>query len=138
MDIPMEALLPYASFALAVAGLVVRIFLAPESRKAAMLVIVLTLLVVMTGVGSYRVYLHEEQVEAISEKIITKLGTNMKTLEEIYEDLLQADPAVTSEALERLIDARRVDHKILDVRDDLGTRFRARGYFVTEAGKGQP
>jgi hypothetical protein len=138
MGISLEEILPYASFALAVAGLVVRIFLRSDSRKSAMLIIVLTLLVVMTGLGSYRAFLHARHVEAAAETILTKLGNQTKTFEEIHEDFIETDPNIIGEALESLVETGRVDHKIMDVRDDLGTRFRVRGYFAKDTGKGRP
>ena len=124
------SLLPYISFALSLSGLVVRVFLPSDSRKIMVLGIVITCLVVITGVGFYQAIIHKQHVEATANEIVTTLHSGTKTLDEVHENLYKADFRITTEALDRLVATNKVGQKILKVRDDLGRRFRVRSYYL--------
>ena len=133
MTIPLEKLLPYASFAIALGGLVARIYFPPDSRKETISAVVIAFLVLMTGVGLYQAVEHERHVEAISTKIVAALGSDTKTFDQIYEALFPVDFPVANEALDYLVNSNIVGHRVLDVRDDLGSRFRVRGYYFSSS-----
>ena len=132
MDI---SLLPYISFALSLGGLVVRVFLRSDSRKLTVLGIVITCLVVLTGVGIYQSLSHKRRVEAAAKEIVGALGNSTRTFDELQEILYKPDFPLTTEALDALVSTNKVGQKILDVRDELGRHFRVRGYYVTATSK---
>lgn len=131
MTVPLEKLLPYASFAIALGGLVARIYFPPDSRKETISAVVIAFLVIMTGVGLYQTINHERHVEAVAKKIIVALGSETKTFDQIYETLHYVDFPVANEALDHLVNTNVVGHEVLDVRGDRGSKFRVRGYYVT-------
>lgn len=61
---------------------------------------------------------------------MAKLGPEVKPVDQLYQDFFQPDFAMVNEALKKLISSGTVGHKMLDVRDDLGTRYQMRGYYV--------
>lgn len=124
------SLLPYISFALSLGGLIVRVFLPSDSRKVAVLGIVITCLVVITGVGFYQAISHKRHVEAAANEIVSTLRGGTKTLDEIHENLYKTDFRITTEALDGLVATAKVGQKISNVRDDLGRRFRVRTYYL--------
>ena len=129
MSIPLATLLPPISFALSLAGLLVR-FIFPDSRKLTVLGILLTCLVVMTGAALYQAVNHERRVELVADQIVTALGSETKTFDELHEELYKSDLSTTTEALDSLVMAKKVGQRILEVRDNFGTGFRVRGYYA--------
>lgn len=130
MGTVIEKILPYCNFALAIAGLVVRVFLRPDSRKATILGIVIIFMVVMTGVGAFQAINHERLVDATSREIITVLASDTRTFDQISQALYKPDLRVATEALDDLVKTKIVGHQMLDVRDDIGRRFSVRGYYL--------
>lgn len=125
-----ENLLPYFNFALAIAGLAVRVFLRSDSRKATILGVIIIFMLVITSVGVLQTINYERLVEAASREIIAVLGSETKTFDQIYQALYKPDLRVVTAALDELVKTRIVGHHILDVRDDIGRRFSVRGYYL--------
>lgn len=131
MSNSIDAFLPYLSFALSLGGLAAQLFLSSSPRKSVVLLIVATCLVVITGMGWYEVYSHARNVEEVSAEIVTALGTDTMTFDELYQALFKVDLGVATEALDALVRDKRVGHKLLEARDSSGNSYTFRAYYLS-------
>ncbi len=129
-----DQLLPYLSFGLSLVGLVAQLFRPSGSRKSAVTLIA-ACLVVITGFGLYQICDHARQIDDVSADIITTLGTDTKTFDELHQALFKVDVSLATEALDSLIKDKSVGQKMLEARDNFGTRFTFRGYYLTARGR---
>lgn len=129
-SISLEKLLPIGSFAIALAGLIIRLICPSGPRKETMIVTVISFLALMTGVALHEAHQHDQRVHAVSKEIVTIIGNDIKTFDQVYEALFKVDFAVANEAIDILVASNKVGHKFLELHDDSGDRIRVRGYYV--------
>jgi hypothetical protein len=112
------------------AGLLVRIFWPSESQKEALIGAVIVFLTILGFVSLYEKYQHERLIERVSMDVVSIIGNDTKTFEQINEALFKAAYTDASEAIDRLVTTGRVGHTLLDLQDTYGNRYRVRGYYV--------
>jgi uncharacterized membrane protein (UPF0182 family) len=128
-NISLDTFLGIMSVAISIGGFIT-IFLKQERKREVALVVVLTVLVAISVILFIRDGQHEKQVEIVSNEIVDKIGTTSKTFDQLFEELYYPDFTVLSEALDNLIKNGKVEHKILEVRNDIGELYRVRGFYL--------
>ena len=126
-----ENLLQIVGFSISFAGLV-RVFLPADRNKEIVIAIILSLLLLLSVFSLYRGYQHYRLLDDVSAQIVSKLGGDRKTFDQILEDLHYVDTALAHEAIDKLVVLGKVNHKLTDVRGDLDERFRTRVYFAVK------
>ena len=125
----LKQLLPYFSFTISVAVLMVWVFFSFNSHNEAILIAIITLLVLITGVELYRTINQERHIEAVAKQIFIALGSDTKTIDQLYWDLPPADRTVLSEALDYLIRSNKINYTTLNLHDNLGREFPTPSYY---------
>lgn len=115
-------------FALAIASFIG--LLIGWEKKIVVIVAALVAFVIIGGVKVYEYHYHWMRVESTSGLIVKELGTDRKTLDQLCQTFRPQEVQFVEEALTELVNIRKVGHKILDMRDDLSSRYPVRIYYV--------
>lgn len=129
MQMTLETILAIGSFAISFGGLV-GILIVRDKTKEISIVVVIAALVILSSIALCQDYQHRQRVATVSKAIMEELGQEVKAFDQLYETLYYVEFTIVNEALNELVNTGKVGHKVLELRDDLGARFRVRGYYV--------
>jgi len=127
-------LLEIFCFAFAVAEFVQRIRLRgkePLNARKELSIVGLSVLLLLSSVALYQTYSHHREVSRISKNITDTLGSHVKTFDQIFEALNHPGFSIVNETLDDLVDSGNIGHNVFDVKDDYGSTYRVRGYYVS-------
>ena len=133
----LELVLSIASFALAIAGLIVRFFLPDRPAKHTLIAAVLIFILIISSASLFKIWEEDKEIQSAAEDILRIIGNEKRTFEDILADFRQPDYKIISDALDLLIEEKRVGSKILTFSIDEQNGGRARLYFVRTFGSGQ-
>jgi hypothetical protein len=135
--ISVETLIALASMVFGLGGFLTGIFPSDKPRTTRLKIILMTCFVAFVSTASVSVWQnhqHSERVLATTEKLVAILGAGPKTIDQLYEESFPADFSTVSESLGKLIETKKVDHRVEDVKDTAGLPYRVRLYFVKQPG----
>jgi len=121
--------LSIASFAISLGGLVPILFFQDRIKQVA-LAIIISALIVTSGVKLFDVYSHEELISRVENEMLEKLSVNTWTFDQIYNELHYVTFPIANEALFRSVESGRIGHNIVEFRNASGEILQVKGYFV--------
>ncbi|KPA18762.1 conserved hypothetical protein, membrane [Candidatus Magnetomorum sp. HK-1] len=120
MDFNLDSTLSIISLALSIGGLV-PIFRLQDQRKALLLAVMISVLVLLSTISLYRVFQHQKEVEYVSGEVINVLGKGPKTINQIDQNIYHIDYAILLEAVEDLVRTDKIHYesmKLFDVQQN--------------------
>jgi len=91
-----EIILSIASFSISVGGLVAVVVVKDARKKVIVLSVIVSALIVTSGVTLYSSYQHEKYIDRVQEKMIDILSTGAITFDDLYQNIF---PPVSHELL---------------------------------------
>ena len=122
--------LPVASFALAAGGLAVRFFAPSGPAKQTLIAAVFLFILVASGLLWQQDWEEKRQVQRAAIEIISIVGNEKRTYEEIVAGLRQPNYQVANRAIDLLIDENRLGSEEATIIDKTDRVFRVRLYYV--------
>lgn len=136
-SLSLELVLSIASFALAIAGLIIRFFLPDRPAKHTLIAAVLIFILLISSASLFNIWEENNAIQRAAEDIVRIIGNEKRTFEDILADFRQPDYKIISDALDLLIEEKRVGSKVLTFFIDEQNEGRVRLYFVRTFGSGQ-
>jgi len=135
MDI--DALLSALALAVSVGGLVPIFIIKENRRKELTIAVMVSLLIALTAAMAARSHEHGREVRSIQKEIVGTLSGNRWTLDQLYKQLHYPRREVFFEGLSGVVEQRRVQQAVVQVRIDDSTPVDVRLYWVETAGSSQ-
>lgn len=120
--------LSIVSFVLSLGGLIPIFFLKKQKKMVALTVIVSALLVT-TGVVLFRVLQHEKLIINVQTEIRTELSGKTKTFDQLYQELHYREYPIVTEALFREVEKGSLGQKTIYFHQE-GESIPVKTYFV--------
>jgi len=117
------------SLALSLGGFV-NIVVQPVRKMYLLLVVILSLIVLIAAAEISLIIQHQRRVERVSQQITRELGPDVKDFQQLLQGLHEPEYSVASEAVDELVEANQIGHKILDLRDDNGLMYPVEVYYA--------
>lgn len=125
----MEKYLAAISLAISVGSFFAVLIAKGEKKKVLVAIVALVALIVISTLTYIDVQRHDHHIKYVSGEIIEILGTNSKTFDQLYEELYFTSVSDLNEALGILITNGNVGHKILEVDDNRGEKYRVKCFY---------
>lgn len=124
----LQALMDVVGLALAIGG-VVELLRGREKRRRVVVVVVLSALAVLSAAAIVDSYVHRRKVEEAQARVVGVLGTDAKTIDDIYAELRYTNFPLMNEALDSLVSRGVVGDRVLELKDGTGVNRRVRVYY---------
>jgi hypothetical protein len=122
--------LPLASFAIALAGVLVRLSPFSQSAKAHILSACLVFLLLSSGLIWFEQNREQRQILKTAVEIRSVIGNDKKTYDEISSSLRRPNYIVAERAVEKLLSEGWIRSELVEVSDKTAVAHRVRLYFV--------
>jgi len=129
-DLSLGSLLPAASFAIAAGGLAVRLFWPSGPAKQTLIAASFIFLLLASGLLWRHQLQEERRARETGEDIVTIIGNEKRTYDEILSGLRQPDYRIANAAIDLLIGEKRIGSDGATCTDKSHNTFRVRLYFV--------
>lgn len=124
-------LLPIASFGLAVGALASKFSQKDKGAKAHLLTALLIFVVLGTGSTVFFNWLERTKTATLAEEVVTVIGNQKRTYDEILSDLKNPDRQALNAALDGLDEEKRIGSQVPSITDKADDRvFRVRVFYV--------
>ena len=124
-----ETLISVLSFAISIGGFVA-IFVVENRKKEIIFVVIISVLVVTSGIALYQHISYRQYIARVEKEIITKLANNTWTFNQIYEEVLYKQFSVVNEALFNAVQKGKIGHTLMEFRSHENLLLQVRGYYV--------
>ncbi|HHT9114639.1 MAG TPA: hypothetical protein ACFYD0_15130 [Candidatus Wunengus sp. YC65] len=125
----MEKYLSILSLAVSIGSFIAVLFAKGEKKKFLVTIVALVFFIVSSTLSYIDAQRHENHIKYVATEITEILGKNSKTFDQLYEEAYFTSVSDLNEALGSLIRNGDVGHKILEVGDDRGEKYRVRGFY---------
>jgi hypothetical protein len=122
--------LSIASFAMASAGLVVRVAMKEGPAKHVCIVAAFIFVLLFSGALVQQQWAERREIRKAADEIVRIIGNGRRTYEDVVAGLRSPNHQTTNGAMEMLLDEQRVGSDEAVITDDAGNPLRVRLYFV--------
>ncbi len=131
---PLDLVLSITGAAASVGGLVA-VLASSDRRKQIVIVVILAFVATTTTVAVLGHLERRQMLRRTEREVVGLLGNSTRTIDDLYQHLLNVPLTTISEALDNLIEQGRVSHRILELRTASGEFVDVRGYFLRTGDK---
>jgi len=101
-----------------------------DSRKPVVLGVLISFLVLLSVVGSYRAVQHQSEIRYVSGEVMKTLGKSQSTIEQLEQSILHVNFTILSETLDNLVRSGKIQYEPMKLYDTQRNAYSVGIYFV--------
>lgn len=125
----LDTVLSIASLAIAIGGLV-PVFRLEDRRKAVVLGVAISALVLLSSVGLYRSVQHQAEIRYVSGEVTKALSKGPRTIDQLEQSIHHVNFANLLEAVDNLVRLGKIQYEITELHDTQRNSYSVGVYFI--------